>query len=226
MKFDELKERYSGDRAANYDRDRVDSSEWRREQDTVENFLEAIGLGRGDVVLDVPVGTGRFLDLYAKHGCHVLGLDISDDMLKQAVTRADQAQLDADLRVGDITNIDAADSSAKVVVCVRIFNLLEFTVFRRALAEVARVSDGYVIAGIQIRRERGSNRSGFSSIPILRKLRVREPRSDQKSRTTSPHPEGRVMQQFRKHGLTIARQETVVDSSATPYYLYLLRKSS
>ncbi len=36
------------------------------------------------MIMDAPVGTGRFFDIYKKLGCKVTGIDISKDMLEQA----------------------------------------------------------------------------------------------------------------------------------------------
>ena len=221
MELDRLKERYRGERARNYDRDRVESAEWQREQAVVESFLQDSELKPDDIVLDIPVGTGRFLDFYKTFGCRVVGLDISDEMLEQAVVRAAKLDLAADLRIGDITRIDAGDSSAKVVVCVRILNLLGFSDFRLALAEAARVSSAYVIAGIQIRR---STRKGNWWRRALSRRRGRN-LPEKKDRSTEPHPEESVRREFRKRRLTVVRRELIADSTTSPYHLYLLQKS-
>jgi ubiquinone/menaquinone biosynthesis C-methylase UbiE len=223
MELDRLRERYRGERARNYDRDRVSSAEWQREQAVVESFLRDSELKPGDVVLDVPVGTGRFLDLYKSLGCRVIGLDISDEMLEQAVARGAELGLDAELRIGDITRIEAGDSTAKAVVCVRILNLLGFSDFQLAIGEAARVSGAYVIAGIQVRPTTVQEGGWWRRIASRR--HVRNP-AEKEDRSTAPHPEASVLREFRKRQLTVVRQELIVDTKSAIYYLYLLRKSN
>jgi ubiquinone/menaquinone biosynthesis C-methylase UbiE len=222
VELDRLRERYRGERARNYDRERVGSAEWQREQAVVESFLHNSELQPDDVVLDIPVGTGRFLDFYKSLGCRVVGLDISEEMLEQAVVRAASLDLDADLRIGDITRIEADDSSAKVVVCVRILNLLGFNNFKLALGEAARVSSAYVIAGIQVRRMPTKERVSRLR-PVLRWPLWKA--QEKKVRTTEPHPENSVLREFRQRRLTVVRREVILDSKSAVYYLYLLRKS-
>jgi hypothetical protein len=143
-------------------------------------------------------------------------------MLEQAVVRAASLDLDADLRIGDITRIEADDSSAKVVVCVRILNLLGFNNFKLALGEAARVSSAYVIAGIQVRRMPTKERVSRLR-PVLRWPLWKA--QEKKVRTTEPHPENSVLREFRQRRLTVVRREVILDSKSAVYYLYLLRKS-
>ena len=225
MELGQLRDRYRGQRARNYDRDRIGSAEWEREQEVVESFLRDARPRSNDLVLDIPVGTGRFLELYKSLGCRAAGLDISEEMLEQAVVRAADLELDAELGIGDITSIAADDSSATVVICVRILNLLGFNDFRRALAEASRVSSEYVIAGIQVRSTPTKERAPRLG-PALRGLLRKSPKKKKKKvRSTEPHPEASVLREFRKRQLTVVRQELVVESKSAAYYLYLLRKS-
>jgi ubiquinone/menaquinone biosynthesis C-methylase UbiE len=221
--LEQLRLRYQGERAENYDRDRVSSKEWQREQEVVERMLTDIRVGQDDVVLDIPVGTGRFLDLYQRLGCQVVGIDVSADMLVQASDLAAQLGVKAELREGDITRIDMPDSSAQTVVCVRIMNLLDWPLFRRALADVTRVSSGFVIAGIQVRNAVRLRDAGWKG--ALRALRKKTRRSPE-SRTTTPHPERAVLREFRRRGLAVIRRDLIVASKVTPYYMFLLRKDS
>jgi len=58
------------------------STKWRREQEVVASFLKE--LPRGAIILDVPVGTGRFIPCYRETALRWYGLDISRDMLREA----------------------------------------------------------------------------------------------------------------------------------------------
>ena len=56
-----LKRRYSGTGATNYNELRQHSSRWRKEHEMVRAFLLP---HKGKSVLDLPVGTGRFAEIY------------------------------------------------------------------------------------------------------------------------------------------------------------------
>lgn len=70
---------------------------------------------RGDV-LEVSIGTGRNLPLYARD-VRISGVDISGSMLELAKKRAAELGRDVDLRVGDAQALPMRDSSFDTVVC-------------------------------------------------------------------------------------------------------------
>ena len=73
---------YFGVNAANYLAKREHTEGWKQQHKTVVELLDQ--LPRDIKVLDVPVGTGRFLGEYVNRGYKVFGIDISEDMIKQA----------------------------------------------------------------------------------------------------------------------------------------------
>ncbi|WP_242392451.1 class I SAM-dependent methyltransferase [Anaeromyxobacter oryzisoli] len=70
---------------------------------------------RGDV-LEISVGTGRNLSLYARD-VRLTGVDISAGMLEIAKKRAAELGRAADLRLGDAQALELPDSSFDTVVC-------------------------------------------------------------------------------------------------------------
>jgi ubiquinone/menaquinone biosynthesis C-methylase UbiE len=90
---------------------------------------------RGEV-LEVAVGTGRNLPLYAPT-VRLTGVDLSAGMIELARTRAAQLGRDADLRVGDAQALDFPDSSFDSVVCT--LGLCSIPDPRAAVAEMRRV---------------------------------------------------------------------------------------
>src|SRR3990167_10578880 len=106
--------KYNGEIAKGYDAKREDSEKWKAEDRIVREMLS--DLPRGTSVLDVPVGTGRFIPLYEELGFRVLGLDISDDMLREASQKAKSD--DTFLRFGDARNLDLPDKSYDVAICI------------------------------------------------------------------------------------------------------------
>src|SRR3990167_5525647 len=64
--------KYNGAIAKGYDAKREDSEKWKAEDRIMRGMLT--DLPRGTSVLDVPVGTGRFIPFYEEFGFNVLGL--------------------------------------------------------------------------------------------------------------------------------------------------------
>jgi ubiquinone/menaquinone biosynthesis C-methylase UbiE len=137
---DVIRDKYTGRVAEVYDQ-RSRSPKWRAEDAAMERFLDRIGPVA--TVLDIPVGTGRFLATFAARGIAAIGMDVSADMMAQARLKAP----DADLRHGDILAIDMADQSVDLVVAMRIMSWLTVREMRTALAEIGRVSRRWVITG-------------------------------------------------------------------------------
>lgn len=134
-----IRDRYTGQVASSYDDMRSCEPKWDAECAAVEKWLGIIGAGAH--VLDIPVGTGRFLAAYRRYGMTAVGMDVSADMLAQA--RAKDA--DATLRRGSILAIDMKDASVDVAVAVRIMNWLTVGEVHIALAELARVARRWII---------------------------------------------------------------------------------
>lgn len=137
---DVIRDKYTGRTAEIYD-GRAGQPKWRVENDAMARFLDRIGAGAS--VLDIPVGTGRFLVDYRTRGMPAIGMDVSQDMMAQARLKVP----DADLRYGDILAIDMPDASVDAAVAVRIMSWLKIAEMRQALSELARVSRRWIITG-------------------------------------------------------------------------------
>jgi ubiquinone/menaquinone biosynthesis C-methylase UbiE len=131
-------DRYYGAVAADYDKQRVESPNWAAEQRFVEDALAHIEAGSR--CLDVPVGTGRFFDLYKKYDVSTVGLDISSHMLGEAGKAAIRAGFSPELREGSILELPFEDREFDLVVCVRLMSWLEPHQMNIALRELARVT--------------------------------------------------------------------------------------
>lgn len=130
---------YTSSEAATYDADRAIESLWHIENAFVGSLVST--MPNTHSVLDVPVGTGRFLDLYK--GRTITGIDLSADMLKEAERRtASLDLLNVDLQQGSITVLPFADKQFDLVVSWRIFHLLPPDALAPALSELSRVCRG------------------------------------------------------------------------------------
>lgn len=147
----QLKEKYTGAAAQQYEAWRSDSAHWKREQKLVRSLLASAGAEDGSVILDVPVGTGRFLPFYEAKACTTLGVDASPDMLAEARARAAEIEYDdVTLQQGNILDLDLADDRADVSVCIRMMNWLDAGRFRQALDELRRVTRRRIIVGVRM----------------------------------------------------------------------------
>ncbi len=127
---------YTGRKARDYDAKRDGTNKWRLENEAVATLLP---LG-ACTVLDVPVGTGRFAPLYQERGMTIVGVDVSVHMLDLA-----RAKGLADLRQGDIRDLEFANDTFDFAVCIRLANWLTPDDLACALTEMARVAHSVVI---------------------------------------------------------------------------------
>lgn len=145
MDTDALAAKYHGRTVSNYERERSRSPTWQSEHATVEQFLQQLpGQSR---LLDVPVGTGRFAELYRDQQLEVVGVDVSADMLAAAATKGDALGLRWTLRQGSIFELDWPDHHFDVSLCIRLFQWLTPPEITRALTELKRVTRHQVVFG-------------------------------------------------------------------------------
>lgn len=95
--------------------------------------LAAIGVGPGDVLLDLACGTGDLAELAAARGARVLGLDFAREMLRGARRRG----IAASLVRADAESLPLRDGCATAATCG--FALRNFSAPERVLRETARV---------------------------------------------------------------------------------------
>lgn len=135
-----LSDWYYGRHATEYETQRRKNPLWQREHDAVAELLH-----RGPV-LDVPIGTGRYIPIYLERGLGFSGVDISEDMLGEALKRADFPH-----QVGTITDLPFLDDEFGTAVCTRLMNWLSPDDMRKAVYELLRVAREAII-GIRFGR--------------------------------------------------------------------------
>lgn len=139
--------KYHGAVAAGYDAKRQLSAKWQAEQRIIQDMLG--DLPERTVVLDVPVGTGRFLEFYRDRGFECWGVDTSRDMLALAA-RKPHGKLR--LGLGDVRNLHPIpDKAVDVAVMVRMSRWLEPSDFAKALRELQRVARQRIIFTARVR---------------------------------------------------------------------------
>jgi len=141
---------YWGETAESYEAKRAGSSIWKREDEVVEDLLRGVSShGATPIVLDVPVGTGRFVAAVESLGYFPLGMDLSQDMLAQAKARvADRAGF----AIADATALPVRTSVVDAVLCIRFAHLVDRATVEATLVELGRVlSDGgFIVIGARL----------------------------------------------------------------------------
>lgn len=139
--------RYVGTTASNYDEKRKKKKGWKISEDIIFRLLEEIAAKRkGLTVLDVPVGTGRFFDVYKKLSLNVIGIDISEDMLKLAQKKSN----DVDLRKGSILNLPS-DIKVNIVICYGFLHLVTIEDVKKVIHSISQVNADHVIISATVK---------------------------------------------------------------------------
>lgn len=135
---------YVGSRVRTYEAQRARQPEWTREREILGAAVAQ--MQAGDSLLDVPVGTGRFLPLYAERGLAVTGVDVSHDMVAEARRKGTGARL----LVGDITVdlVKIVGGFVDYAVCLRLANWLLPWECELALGQLLRVTRTAVWFGL------------------------------------------------------------------------------
>ncbi len=128
--------KYIGDTANNYDKERVETEQWKNEQKAVEAFIKKI---KPKTLLDIPVGTGRF---FGKH--KTIGIDVSLDMIEVAEKKMGRKDK---LLLGDIFNLNYTEDF-DVVVCLRFLNWVSIDELKVVLENLTNASKKHLILGI------------------------------------------------------------------------------
>lgn len=128
-------DKYYGSVVERYDAERCHNLRWAREQLAVNDFVSE------GPVLDVPLGTGRYGEIYRAKGLRVTGIDISPDMI--AMARRRYPTIEA--REGSILALPFPDDAFATAVCTRLLDWLAPDEMARAIAELRRAARALVV---------------------------------------------------------------------------------
>ena len=114
----------------------------RREKAAV---LDALAPVADKQILEIACGTGRFTAMLADHGADIVGVDISEPMLKQGHERARAAGVADRLTYfrGDAGRLPFADDQFDAVLAMRFFHLCDTPT--EFMSELRRVSSEQVV---------------------------------------------------------------------------------
>lgn len=144
---------YKGQAAKHYLERRTRTLKWQREQQVIERLVESFP--RGSSILDVPLGTGRFLQYYARGNHTVYGLDISSDMLSQARGMQRAVNNVNGLVQGDAESIPLRDGAVDYVICMRLLNWIPSPIFNDIISEFKRIARKGIIVEVRVTKPIG-----------------------------------------------------------------------
>ena len=88
--------------------------------------------------LDVGIGNGRLLPIYAPHAAHITGMDISSEQLDLATQAARELGINFDTKLcQEASRIEIPDQSYDLIICSRV--LQHVYDWRESVAEFARI---------------------------------------------------------------------------------------
>jgi len=108
--------------------------------DTLEKaaLAKALAGRKYERALDVGIGNGRLLPIYAPHAAHITGMDISSEQLDQATQAARHLGINFDTKLcQEASRIEIPDQSYDLIVCSRV--LQHVYDWRESVAEFARI---------------------------------------------------------------------------------------
>jgi len=127
-----------------------------------------LALGAGGPVLEIGCGTGRVAIDLARHGHHVLGVDIEPAFVSVLRERATERNLEANAEVGDVRDLEVTGEFALVIVPMQTIQLLEDAAERCAALESMRraLAPRGLIAVAIVEGDAGADESGVVGPPL------------------------------------------------------------
>lgn len=158
---------YYGNIAENYLHRREKQEYWHLEQATIERMLKSVP--NGSSVLDVPFGTGRFVQYYSAKDMTIYGLDSSRDMLDVAAHELKERVKNCGLSIGDARALPYGDRIFDLVVCVRfVSHVVTFDQAKEVLREIGRVARSRAFIQFRVGYKKESKVPG--NVPVENRL--------------------------------------------------------
>jgi len=165
---DPLQVRYTNQGARDYDARREGSKRFRNEEAAFAAFFDRVKPGS---VVDCPFGTGRWLPFYQGIKGPIIGVDLSEDMLRAARQKVEGGpSIDLTLICSSVFDYDFRELSADppdVLVCTRFVNWVSAPMMRAAISNLSASGAKWAVIGASVRP------SGLSSLRrMVMKLRL------------------------------------------------------
>ncbi|CAC5858209.1 hypothetical protein [uncultured Gammaproteobacteria bacterium] len=142
-------EKYDNQVAETYDIARKEEEHWKFENEYIKNRYKNF---KTDRVLDLPVGTGRFLNYYVNVK-EIFGCDISKDMLNKAKLAVTNSKENVFLSKEDAFNLSYADNYFDEIICFRLLHLIPPELRENLFKEFHRVLKGNLVLQVYLSRD-------------------------------------------------------------------------
>lgn len=214
--------RYSGRGAERYETHRQ-SGRWKAEFAALRYFYRQVDPRR---VLDLPAGTGRWFEIYQSNRASVLGVDISENMLREARTKvppgADIKLVRADVLAPTAPNLG---KDFDLIVCTRFVYWLRPHELGIMLTRLHATGAPFLLASAKVAIEgseagdgKGSTEGGL--LHRLDRLRARFYRSVVKR----VYREGQLLDIFAASGWRLQEKRLIVTTRNMRYFYYLFAR--
>jgi len=230
MDANQIRNKYTGETVDNYDAKRKQSDKWINEQHAVELLINKAA-SDSDIhkLLDIPVGTGRFFDLYTRFNLEVVGADVSDDMISKSREKVNKEFrfVNISIQYGDLLKCSNIDMKPDIVVCIRLLNWFSFDEVREVMNNIVELNAEYAIIGI---RTQSDQEAGFKKNLWLLQAqiisRLLNPTAQNKY-SVNIHPENEFKQILQRHfnikHKVLVNVGTSTKNFESKYYIYLLQ---
>lgn len=195
---------YRGDTARNYLTKRLKQETWHKEQELMDELISA--QPDGITVLDVPFGSGRFVEMFQRKQMSIYGIDISQDMLDLAKKELGDAFDQCQIEVGSADALPYEDDTFDLVVCFRFLGLLPYATARKVLAEIRRVCRGAVIIRVPVRKESAPPQPPIQEDDLVQGRLL----------------EKEVVSLFDEHGFRISESRDIGDRDEVKFVIFVL----
>lgn len=215
--------RYTGTKAEKYDAKRKDTERFRNEDAAFTAFMQR--LGPQGTVLDLPVGTGRWLPWMKDCAGPVFGVDLSADMLEVAKQKAGD---DARVRLLQADVFDPALAShvpvCDLVICVRFLNWLPTSDAGRAFGVLAGRAGKSMIVGVSLVPRDGT--AAPEPRPAWLFGRFRKQKKKENAVPSYVHDEATVLGWFTEAGLGVREKTFVHRMPDRENFFFLLSRAT
>ncbi|QSA96834.1 class I SAM-dependent methyltransferase [Methylococcus sp. EFPC2] len=209
--------------SAHYEQQRDSEVVWCLENSFIKKYFSLQTAAR---VLDAPVGTGRFLSYYPMEA-HIIGLDISEHMLKQALKKVAALNRErVELTQGDIFNLIYGDKFFDTVICWRLLHLLPEANLVPLMTELKRVCSGRIIVQTYLQGPRLKRLLSRIARGVGRALRVIDAVRPTERITTYIHSRPQIERAFAEAGLDVQESTRLGYYFGHEVHVYVLEQQN
>jgi ubiquinone/menaquinone biosynthesis C-methylase UbiE len=197
---------YYGDVASNYLDHRDDQIFWDKELLVLEDAIKGIIITNNTKrILDVPFGTGRFVNLYLDNKFQIYGLDSSKDMIDVAKQHLDKKFKQCKVCVGFSTNMPYKKKYFDLLICYRFLPwVISYKDVAITLQEFNRVLkvNGYALLEFSVNR----SDSIYNSVDNLNKNSI----------MWDKFTSNQINQLLNEHGFKVEREIFIFNDIENP----------